>query len=68
MVTLLRGLARRDGLTLLLVEHDMHVVFALAERIVVMHHGRIIADGPPAAVRENPGVREAYLGEPGAAG
>ncbi|MBI3002168.1 MAG: ABC transporter ATP-binding protein [candidate division NC10 bacterium] len=66
MVTLLRGLARRDGLTLLLVEHDMHVVFALAERIVVMHHGRIIADGPPVTVRENPGVREAYLGEPGA--
>lgn len=68
MVALLRALARRDGLTLLLVEHDMHVVFALAERIVVMHQGRIIADGPPGTVREDPGVRRAYLGEPGARG
>ena len=68
MVGLLHGLARRNGLTVVLVEHDMHVVFALAERIVVMHQGRIIADGPPAAVRDHPGVREAYLGEPGAGG
>jgi branched-chain amino acid transport system ATP-binding protein len=68
MVGLMQRLARRDGLTVLLVEHDMRVVFALAERIVVMHQGRIIADGPPAAVREDAGVRKAYLGEPGARG
>ena len=68
MVRLMQGLARRDGLTVVLVEHDMHVVFSLAERIVVMHEGRIIADGPPDSVRENPGVREAYLGESGAGG
>lgn len=68
MVGLLRGLARRDGLTLLLVEHDMRVVFALAERIVVMHQGRIIADGPPASIREDAGVRKAYLGDSGARG
>ncbi|HEU5394947.1 MAG TPA: ABC transporter ATP-binding protein [Candidatus Methylomirabilis sp.] len=68
MVELMRGLARRDGLTLLLVEHDMRVVFALAERIVVMHQGRIIADGPPATIREDARVRTAYLGDPGARG
>jgi len=49
--------------TILLVEHDMQAVFALADRISVMVNGRIIATGDPAAVRADARVREAYLGE-----
>lgn len=54
--------------TILLVEHDMNAVFALADRISVMVYGRIIATGPPDAIRANAEVRAAYLGEdaPGA--
>jgi branched-chain amino acid transport system ATP-binding protein len=61
MIGLLRAL--RGGQTLLLVEHDMDVVFALADRISVMVSGRILASGPPAEIRANAEVRRAYLGE-----
>jgi branched-chain amino acid transport system ATP-binding protein len=61
MVELLRGL--RGHHTIVLVEHDMEAVFALADRIAVMVYGRVIATGAPAAVRANPEVRRAYLGE-----
>ena len=54
---------RDEGVSLLLVEHDMEVVFKLAHDITVLHRGRVIADGPPAAVRANAAVRSAYLGE-----
>ena len=50
------------GLTVLLVEHDMEVVFSLAHRITVLHQGRVIADGAPAAVRSDAAVQTAYLG------
>jgi branched-chain amino acid transport system ATP-binding protein len=49
-------------ITVLLVEHDMEVVFRLAQRITVLHRGGVIADGTPAAVKANARVQEAYLG------
>jgi branched-chain amino acid transport system ATP-binding protein len=65
MVGFLGGL--KGAVTLLLVEHDMEAVFALADRITVLVYGRVIASGPPAAIRANAEVRKAYLGEGGAA-
>jgi branched-chain amino acid transport system ATP-binding protein len=61
MVGMLRAL--KAELTILLVEHDMEAVFALADRISVMVYGRVIASGKPADIRANAQVREAYLGE-----
>jgi branched-chain amino acid transport system ATP-binding protein len=57
----IRDLAAR--VTILLVEHDMEVVFGLAGRIVVLHQGRVLADGAPQAIRDDARVREIYLGE-----
>jgi branched-chain amino acid transport system ATP-binding protein len=56
-------LAKRDGIAVLFTEHDMDVVFAFADRVIVLDHGKIIADGPPEAVRADPRVRAVYLGE-----
>jgi branched-chain amino acid transport system ATP-binding protein len=66
MVAMLRELKRE--LTILLIEHDMEAVFALADRITVLVYGRIIATDMPAAIRANAEVRGAYLGEQELAG
>jgi len=61
MVKLLQEL--RKEVTIVLVEHDMEAVFALADRISVLVYGRVIASGDPAAIRQNEDVRRAYLGD-----
>ncbi len=63
LMALTARIARERGLTVLFTEHDMDVVFAVAERIMVLHQGRVIADGPPDAVRADREVQAVYLGE-----
>jgi branched-chain amino acid transport system ATP-binding protein len=60
---LLERIAAERGLTLIFTEHDMEVVFAIAQKIAVLHQGRLLAEGPPAAVRGDPEVRRVYLGQ-----
>ncbi|MBO6719830.1 MAG: ABC transporter ATP-binding protein [Rhizobiaceae bacterium] len=54
---------KEGGMTKVIIEHDMHVVFSLADRITVLAGGRIIAQGSPEEIKNNPKVKEAYLGE-----
>ena len=63
LVGVFRELNRADGLTILLIEHVMRAVMALAQKVVVLHHGEIIARGTPAEVVRDPAVLECYLGE-----
>jgi len=60
-VELIRRLT--EGKTAVIIEHDMDVVFSLADRITVLHYGQILATGPPAEIRQNQAVKDAYLGE-----
>ena len=62
-MALLRRIASGRGLTLLFTEHDMEVVFGAAQRIAVLHQGRLIADGSPEAIRADTEVRRVYLGD-----
>jgi branched-chain amino acid transport system ATP-binding protein len=57
-------LARRDRVAVLFTEHDMDVVFGHADRVIVLDRGRLIAEGAPEAIRENPAVQAVYLGTP----
>ncbi len=62
-IDLLQQIKETTGVTIVVIEHDMHVVFSLAERISVLAGGRVIAQGVPDEIKGNPKVREAYLGE-----
>jgi branched-chain amino acid transport system ATP-binding protein len=62
VLDLIRGIKDRGDRTILLVEHKMDVVRSLADRIVVLHNGTLVADGAPASVIASPVVQEAYLG------
>ena len=61
-IALLERIVAERELTLLFTEHDMDVVFSIAQKIAVLHQGRLIAEGTPAEVRANPEVRRVYLG------
>ena len=63
LMALTAALARERELTVLFTEHDMDVVFAVADRIMVLHEGRVIAEGAPASVRADRRVQAVYLGE-----
>jgi branched-chain amino acid transport system ATP-binding protein len=63
MVLLLSDLNSQRGITILLTEHVMRAVMALASRVIVLHHGQLIAEGTPDEVTRNPAVIESYLGE-----
>jgi branched-chain amino acid transport system ATP-binding protein len=59
----IRALAGEGQTTFVVVEHDMDVVFSLSERIIVLHRGEVLCDGPPQRVRSDDRVREVYLGD-----
>jgi branched-chain amino acid transport system ATP-binding protein len=64
LVELIRSVHAEEGKTVVMVEHHMEVVTGLAERIAVLHHGRLLAVDTPDAIMRNPVVQQAYLGEP----
>ena len=65
MAKLVRRVRDEQGVTIMLIEHDMQAVMGLCETITVMNFGTRLAEGTPAQVRANPAVIEAYLGSAG---
>jgi branched-chain amino acid transport system ATP-binding protein len=63
LVLVLRNVQKQEGITILLTEHVMRAVMALADQIVVLHHGEVIARGEPTTIVRHPAVLECYLGE-----
>jgi len=63
LMKLAAGLARSENIAVLFTEHDMDVVFGFADRVIALHLGEVIAEGPPDAVRANARLREVYLGD-----
>jgi len=63
LLEIIAAVHRRDGKTVLMVEHRMDVIGGLSDRIAVMHHGRLLTVAPPAAVMADRLVQEAYLGD-----
>ena len=62
MISLIKKLAKNSGTTFFITEHDMKVVFSVAEKIYVLHQGHLLAEGSPQEIRSNEQVQEAYLG------
>jgi branched-chain amino acid transport system ATP-binding protein len=62
-IAMIRRITRQLGVTVIFTEHDMQVVFSVADSISVLHHGAIIAEGVPEAIRNNEKVQEVYLGQ-----
>jgi ABC-type branched-subunit amino acid transport system ATPase component len=63
LIGLVQAVRQKNGMTVIMIEHDMDVVFSVADRITVMHHGRIVADDTPDAIAANAQVQEIYLGQ-----
>jgi branched-chain amino acid transport system ATP-binding protein len=63
MMQLVRRIVAEQGISVLFTEHDTDMVFGTADRVLVLHRGELIAEGPPASIRADPRVRAAYLGD-----